>query len=217
MHRHHAPRTFTLIELLVVIAIIAILAAMLLPALSQARGKARAISCNSNIKQIGTGIIMYTLDADDYMPKHGCGYNWDVNGQIHTSSHVPPETCYASQIIQYVGDFKIFSCPSRSPDRGVVRGVSQNDYGWNHWGLGGRSHQKIIHIKRVSETILAADAVAGYIASPACSCPRPDHGRLRFRHLDRANILFGDGHTGSDRLGSKLYAIVDTTWWRGVR
>jgi len=40
---------------------------------------------------------------------------------------------------------------------------------------------------------------------------------LRFRHLDRANILFGDGHTGSDRLGSKLYAIVDTTWWRGVR
>ncbi|MBN8691197.1 MAG: prepilin-type N-terminal cleavage/methylation domain-containing protein [Armatimonadetes bacterium] len=85
-------RAFTLIELLVVIAIIAILAAILFPVFAQARNAAKKTQDLSNMKQVGTGIMMYTADNDDtysqgYFYKDDAG---DTGGYVHwTSTHYP--------------------------------------------------------------------------------------------------------------------------------
>lgn len=75
---------FTLIELLVVIAIIAILAAILFPVFAKAREKARAISCTSNVKQLGLGVLQYVQDNDETYPpgQNGGGRGW--TGEIYS-------------------------------------------------------------------------------------------------------------------------------------
>jgi prepilin-type N-terminal cleavage/methylation domain-containing protein len=93
---HRASRPFagfTLIELLVVIAIIAILAAILFPVFAQAREKARAINCVSNLKQIGTATMMYIQDYDEVYPLGYCwkngGANSEWGGSMYTISLGP--------------------------------------------------------------------------------------------------------------------------------
>src|SRR5882724_2145591 len=99
-------RAFTLIELLVVIAIIAILAALLLPALSGAKRKAWMAQCQSNLHQISLGMKIYADDANGFYPESGGTIAWDGTDS-QTKNH-----SWMQQIFSSVQNTNVYHCPA---------------------------------------------------------------------------------------------------------
>ena len=144
---HRNRKGFTLIELLVVIAIIAILAAILFPVFAQAREKARQASCLSNVKQWGTGFMMYAQDYDETLPSQQFGPN---AAQVSWVSVIQP---YAEKANIGSGNTtasgqvgaKIAICPSMSTSKlKDANGVPTIDfvrlsYGMVSYAVGGRT------------------------------------------------------------------------------
>ncbi|MES2459287.1 MAG: DUF1559 domain-containing protein [Armatimonadota bacterium] len=123
LSRRHRSNGFTLIELLVVIAIIAILAAILFPVFAQAREKARQTSCLSNLKQIGTAVLMYSQDADEMYPPYSSSYPsgfafsntayWYF-GLVMQSDSAAKLVPSAGLVQSYLKSGPVQSCPSSS-------------------------------------------------------------------------------------------------------
>jgi len=135
-------RGFTLIELLVVIAIIAILAAILFPVFAQAREQARKSTCQSNMKQMGTAVMMYVQDYDETYPQAGIT-DPEGDNRINAGSPNDPwpncegwpcvgangDTTWAARIIPYTKNYGIFKCPSaNNASRNPWPGMAANGF-----------------------------------------------------------------------------------------
>lgn len=136
---------FTLIELLIVIAIIAILAAILFPVFAQAREKARAAACTSNLKQIGLGLAQYYEDFDECVP---CGIG----------SFDPTTGCgWASQVYPYVKSLGVFVCPddvAANDAPGMVSYAGNIDvFGFEANGLGKGRPASLSQLTAVGSTV----------------------------------------------------------------
>lgn len=210
------PRcAFTLIEILIVIAIIGILAAILFPVFARARENARRASCQSNLKQIGLGLLQYTQDYDERLPRNDSGA--DLGTWIDT-------------LQPYLKSEQIFLCPTdSSPYQMSATGSSgrRTSYGINQIysdnptenlfeaNDAGATPTNLAAIEDVSGTIGVGDSQSYYQvylsadttsiavalgANPPTFGNAGRSGQFIGRHFGGGNFLFLDGHVKFVRL-----------------
>ena len=209
---------FTLIELLVVIAIIAILAAMLLPALGKAREKARATTCINNLKSMGMMFTMYHDDFEEYLPSYYCYKYYPSSGDRQVwqlfltdywnvagvASDAKPANNYTSAELYRAGKKKMgaFSCPSAAEDK-----VEPMDYGENHflasaaYGVAADASPEKYRLFKttqfkggISSLMMLADARTYALASENDVYTSTNNNPPCYRHANGLNILYLDNH-----------------------
>ena len=206
-----SKKGFTLIELLVVIAIIAILAGLLLPALALSKNKAKQIHCLSNMKQMGIGFILYTVDFDGVLPS-----------TAHLSQR--PENIWINTLSQYVGDIDQIRFCETDPQKELKEKNNGTSYILNEFltvplmdPFGNQIEHlpKIDQLKDPSATCLLFESSDKYGVSifndhthsrvwlvggwrSFINDVQPDRHRLgsavKDRSTGKANYLFADGH-----------------------
>ncbi len=185
--RQTRSRGFTLIELLVVIAIIAILASLLLPALAQAKSRARSTKCMNNLRQIGLAAWLYADDND---------------GQFPMSAH--QRASWVGKLKLYAGGTNLYRCPdddheTRNYSYAINDFLTPQPYGAEHLNF-----SKLTSIPSPSDTIFMAEIHKEFEgsdhfhfadASGGGYTPTSFSGQVAVkRHRNSANYLFAEGH-----------------------
>ncbi len=210
--RKQNKKAFTLIELLVVVAIIAILAAMLLPALSQARERARAAVCVNNLKQLGLAFHMYLGDYDECFPPSlygGSGWNdWKYVWPQMLASYLGTDmgTGYAGWKQISISRHGFFFCPSLQKKHTQLIYCG---YGYNNYALGNANYTsyyetkypvKLSRITKPEQQMVLVDSWYRRQASPEADTRKqgyyivPSQQDVCYRHSHFANVLYADGH-----------------------